>query len=121
GAGVSALNGRRIRGDDLLPVIAVRAVLDVPLALGLLLQEIRRGALRAGAGDGAVVDRKVALGVAGAGEEDAPARAPLDEIAFLAVRALHARRLRRCSLAAADLPDVLAVRIAGAAEERTVA
>src|SRR5205085_5001224 len=97
-------------------VIALRvvAVLDVPLAFGRLLEEVRRGALRAGLVQRAVVQRELAFRVARAGVEDAAARAALDELTFAAVRALHAGRLGRRRLAAADLADVLAVGISRA-------
>src|SRR6185436_13076428 len=97
------------------------AVLDVALALGLLLQEVGRVALRALAGDGAVVEGELALGVARAAVEDAAAGAALHEIPLLALRALHAGRLGRGRLAAADLADGLALRITRAAVERTIA
>src|SRR5439155_11600709 len=96
-------------------------ILDVPFALRLLLQQIRRRAFRARPRHGAVVQREVALRIARAGEEDAAARTALDQLALVAFLAFHAGRLRRRALAAADLPDRLAVGIAGAGEERTVA
>src|SRR3954463_12740922 len=84
------------RGGDGGAVVAlgVVAVLDVPFALGLLLQEVRRSALGAGPRNGAVVQREVALRVARAGEEDPAARTALDQFSLFAVRARHARRLR---------------------------
>src|SRR5205823_1439526 len=82
---------------------------------------VRRGALRAGAGDGAVVQREVALRIARAGVEDAASRAPLEQLAFAALRALHAGGLGRGGLAAADLANVAAVGVAGAGVERAVA
>src|SRR5205814_10322451 len=124
-----ARGSRSLRADGVLGgvdwsavvALGVVAVLDVPLALGLLLEEVWGGALRAGAGDGAAVEREVALRVARAGVEDAAARAALDQLAFAAGGALHPRRLGRRGLAAADLADVAAVGIAGAGVERAVA
>src|ERR1051325_671974 len=119
GAGPTLLVRRFDCGHGRL-VVALRvvAVLDVALALRLLLQEGRRVALRALPGHGAAVQRELALRVARAAVEDPAARAALHQIAFLAVRALHAGRLGRRRLAAADLADRLAVRVAGAAVER---
>src|SRR5207248_11193991 len=70
--------------------LGIVAVLDVAFLLRLLLEEIRSGALRAGAGDGAVVQREVALRIARAGGEGAAARAALDELTLAAARARHA-------------------------------
>src|SRR6266498_1877365 len=74
------------RRADRCAVVAlgIVAVLDVPLALRLLLQQIRRLALRAGAGDGAVVQGEVALRVARARIEDAAAGAALHQLTFTA-------------------------------------
>src|SRR5688500_10363243 len=100
--------------------LGVVAQLDVAFLLRLFLHQVRRAALRAGTGDGLVVHRKVALWITGAGVEDATARTAFDDVAFAARRALHAGRLRRRRLAAADLADVAAVGITGAAVERAV-
>src|SRR5204863_2041677 len=120
--GLSAARRPLTRGFGRLAVTALRVVakLDVSLALCLFLHQIRRGALRARAGDGAVVHRELALRIAIARVEDAAARAALDELALTARRALHARRLRRNAVASADLADVATVGITGAAVERTV-
>src|ERR1700741_4063076 len=101
------------RGDRRAVVtFGIVAVLDVAFALGLLLQEIRRRALRAGARDGAIVQCEIALRVARAGKEDPAARTALDQLSLFAVRARHAGRLRGRALAAADFADGLAVWIA---------
>src|SRR5438105_14962575 len=103
------------RGDRRAVVaLGVVAILDVPLALRLLLQEIRRLALRAGAGDGAVVQGEVALRVARAGVEDAAAGTALHQLSLAASGALHAGRFRWVGLPSADLADVAAVGVAGA-------
>ena len=102
----SACRCRRRRfAGDLLAVIAVRvvAILDVTLALRLLLQEVRRGALRARTRNRAAVQREVALRVARTRIEDAAARPALQQLALAAGRALHAGRLRRGRLAAAEI------------------
>src|SRR4051812_22869674 len=113
---------RRRSGDgSAIATLGIVAVLDVPFALGLLLQEVRSRAFRAGPRNGAIVQREIALRVARTGEEDPPARTALDELPLFAVRARHAGRLRRRTFAATDLANGLAVRIAGAGEERTVA
>src|SRR6266568_901159 len=101
--------------------VGIVAVLDVALALRLLLQEIRRLALRAGAGDGAAVQGELALRVARARIENAAAGAALHQLSLAALRALHAGRLRRRRLPSPDLADVAAVGIAGAGEEWAVA
>src|SRR5258706_190492 len=100
------VRGERLRRDRCAVIaLGVVAILDVPLALGLLFEEVGRLALRAGAGCRPVVEGEVALRVARAGEEDAVVGAALDELPFLALRTLHSRRLRRGGLSAADLAD----------------
>src|SRR4051795_11603727 len=101
---------------DRCAVAAVRivAVLDVPLPLRFLLEQIRRRAFRTGARHGTVVQREVALRITRAGEEDAAARTALDQLALVSFLTFHAGRFRRCALAAADLADRLAVGITGA-------
>src|SRR5215472_13845183 len=87
------------------------------LALGGLHREDRPVAGRAGLRQRQVPHRVLAVRVAGAGVEDlAVARLALEEGALLALRALHAR-VRRLLQGL----DVLAVRVAGAADELAVA
>src|SRR4051794_22569707 len=112
---------RHRRNRRAVATLRIVAVLDVSFALRFLLEQIRRRAFRTRARNGTVVQREVALRIARAGEEDATARTALDQLALVAFLTFHARRLRRRALAAADLADRLAVGIAGAGEERTVA
>ena len=107
---VGAVGDRRA-----VAALGVVAELDVALALRSPSPSGTARRTSGRAGDGAVVEGEVALRVARAGEEDAAAGAALDQLALAAVRALHAGRLRRRRLAAADLADGLAVGIAGAA------
>src|SRR5436190_5775221 len=88
--------------------------------LGRLLDQERRLALRTGLGDRAVPERELAVRVAVAGEEDLAApRLLLFDRSLAALRAGDAGRLHLGGLA--GLADVLALRVAGAAEEGTEA
>src|ERR1700674_2279318 len=110
--------GRRLRrcfGDQLFPVATFLEAGVNGADLGALLDDERRPALWTRLRNGHVRRRKIAIRIARAAVENARASAtalasaaPADEFAFIALRALDAH---------GDWPRVLALRIAGAADE----
>src|SRR6267143_2965058 len=110
--------GRRLRrcfGDQFFPVATFLEAGVNGADLGTLLDDERRAALRAGLRDGHVRGGEIAIRVARAAVENARASAATlagaatpDELAFIALRAFDAH---------GDGPRVLALRIAGAADE----
>src|SRR6267378_7754806 len=106
---------RRHFGDQLFPVATFLETGVNGADLGALLDDEWRAALRAGLRDGHVRGGEIAIRIARAAVENARASAtalagaaPADEFAFIALRAFNAH---------GDWPRVLALRIAGAADE----